>query len=166
MLVITTNYPEKLDKALIIRVPGAARHHELRLGIGVDPSVSRLSGHPRLDHRPPGRQHHRPKDQEVEDKRPSPKVSSVQKVNYSRKFPDSLQRSSSGSSWVKNFEYLLRRLEFCQLQLNLNLSFITFTFNVFATKTLQLVSTFFYLSSKTEFLSGENEYFSGEIVKD
>ena len=36
MLVITTNYPEKLDKALIIRVPGAARHHELRLGIGVE----------------------------------------------------------------------------------------------------------------------------------
>ena len=78
---------------------GSQGDHEPGLGPGVGPGLQGLPGHPGLDHRPPGRQHHRPKDQEVEDKRPSPKkVSSVQKVNYSRKFPDSLQRSSSGSS--------------------------------------------------------------------
>ena len=32
------------------------------------PGLQGLPGHPGLDHRPPGRQHHRPQDQEVDER--------------------------------------------------------------------------------------------------
>ena len=51
-----------------IRVSGSEGDHEPGLGPGVAPGLQGLPGHPGLDHRPPGRQHHRPQDQEVVDR--------------------------------------------------------------------------------------------------
>ena len=51
-----------------IRLSGSEGDHESGLGAGVAPGLQGLPGHPGLDHRPPGRQHHRPQDQEVDER--------------------------------------------------------------------------------------------------